>query len=101
MLGSSISSMGAHSIWMDVNANNIANVNTDKFKSVDARLEEGQKENPKAFLKEGYENPTGRSSTDLAKELTDQIPIEKGYGINAKVIKAKDEALGTLLDMIA
>ncbi len=99
MFSSSISSMNAHSTWMDVNANNIANVNTDKFKSVDTKLEEGQKDNPKAILREGAENPTGKSGTDLTKELTDQIPIEKGFGLNASVIKTKDELLGTLMDI--
>ncbi len=99
MFSSSISSMGAHSIWMDVNANNIANVNTDKFKSVDTKLQEDMSGAPKAFLREGLENPSGKSATELSKELTDQIPVEKGYGVNAKVIKAQDEMLGTLLDM--
>ena len=99
MFGSSISSMNAHSTWMDVNANNVANVNTDKFKSVDTKLEEGQKNNPKAVLRENSENQSGKSGTDLAKELTDKIPIEKGFGVNAKVVKTKDEMLGTLMDM--
>jgi len=99
MFGSSISSMNAHSTWMDVNANNVANVNTDKFKSVDTKLEEGQKNNPKVVLREGAENPTGRSGTDLTKEITDQIPIEKGFGVNASVVRTKDEMLGTLMDM--
>lgn len=91
--------MNAHSTWMDVNANNVANVNTDKFKSVDTKLEEGQENNPKAVLRENSENQSGKSGTDLAKELTDQIPIEKGFGVNASVVKTKDEMLGTLMDM--
>ncbi len=99
MFGSTISSMNAHSKWMDVNANNVANANTDKFKSVDTKLEEGQQNNPTAVLREGAENPTGKSGTDLAKELTDQIPVEKGFGVNATVVKTKDEMLGTLMDM--
>jgi flagellar hook protein FlgE len=84
---------------MDVNANNVANVNSDKFKSVDTKLEEAAKESPRAVLREGIENPTGKSGTDLTKELTDQIPIEKGFGVNTTVVKTKDEMLGTLMDM--
>lgn len=111
MFGSSISSMKAHSTWMDVNANNVANVNTDKFKSVDTKIENEGNENPKEKLREndvakrnsgaerGQRNATDRSNTDLAKELTDQIPIEKGFGVNAKVVKTKDEMLGTLMDI--
>ncbi|MCI4399174.1 MAG: hypothetical protein JHC37_01300 [Campylobacteraceae bacterium] len=100
MFGSSISSMKAHSTWMDVNANNVANVNSDKFKSVDTKLQEGQENNPKAVLRENERVAAeNRSNTDLAKELTDQIPIEKGFGVNAKVVKTKDEMLGTLMDI--
>jgi flagellar hook protein FlgE len=112
MFGSTISSMNAHSTWMGVNANNVANVNSDKFKSVDTKLEEGQKNNPKAVLRESdvaqrnsgaqrgqRETVEDRSNTDLAKELTEQIPIEKGFGVNATVVKTKDEMLGTLMDI--
>jgi flagellar hook protein FlgE len=85
---------------MDVNANNVANVNSDKFKSTDTKLEEGQKNNPKAVLRESErETVEDRSNTDLAKELTEQIPIEKGFGVNATVVKTKDEMLGTLMDI--
>lgn len=100
MFGSTISSMNAHSTWMDVNANNVANVNSDKFKSVDTKLEEGQKNNPKAVLRESErETVEDRSNTDLTKELTEQIPIEKGFGVNATVVKTEDEMLGTLMDI--
>lgn len=100
MFGSSISSMNGHSTWMDVNANNVANVNSDKFKSIDTKLEEGQESNPKAILRESdRESVDDRSNTDLAKELTDQIAIEKGFGVNATVVKTKDEMLGTLMDI--
>lgn len=100
MFGSSISSMNAHSTWMDVNANNVANVNSDKFKSIDTKLEEGQENNPKAVLRENERKAAeDRSNTDLAKELTEQIPIEKGFGVNAAVVRTKDEMLGTLMDI--
>ncbi len=99
MFGSSISSMNAHSTWMDVNANNVANVNSDKFKSIDTKIENEGNENPKAELRENKRNAGDRSNTDLAKEMTDQIPIEKGFGVNAKVVKTKDEMLGTLMDI--
>lgn len=100
MFGSSISSMNTHSTWMDVNANNVANINSDKFKSVDTKLEEGRENNPKVVLRENERVAAeDRSNTDLAKELTDQIPIEKGFGVNATVIKTKDEMLGVVMDI--
>lgn len=100
MIGSSISSMNAHSIWMDVNANNVANVNSDKFKSIDTKIEEGQNGNPKAVLRENERmSAENRSNTDLTKELTDQVSIENGFGVNASVVRTKDEMLGTLMDL--
>ncbi len=100
MFGSSIASMGAHSTWMDVNANNVANVNTDKFKSVDTKLEDKVGEEPSVVLRENEsKSAEDRSNTDLAKELTDQVPIEKGFAVNGTVIRTKDEMLGTLMDM--
>ncbi len=100
MFGSTISSMNAHSTWMDVNANNVANVNSDKFKSIDTKLEADGQNNPQAVLRENESAVAeDRSNTDLAKELTDQIPIEKGFGVNVSVIKTKDEMLGTLMDI--
>lgn len=100
MFGSSIASVRAHSTWMDVNANNVANVNTDKFKSVDTRLENNGNENPTPVLRENEsKSAEDRSNTDLAKELTDQIPIEKGLAVNVKAIKTQDEMLGTLMDI--
>ncbi|MBN2896360.1 MAG: hypothetical protein JXK05_10790 [Campylobacterales bacterium] len=38
------------------------------------------------------------SQTDLSKELTDQMMIEKSVQSNASVIKTADEMLGSLLD---
>ena len=40
-----------------------------------------------------------RSNTDLAKELTDQILIEKGSAVNVKAINTQNEMLGTLMDI--
>lgn len=100
MLGSNIASVGAHFTWMDVNANNVANVNTDKFKSVDTRLDNKGNENPTPVLRENESKAAkDRSNTDLAKELTDQIPIEKGSAVNVKAINTQNEMLGTLMDI--
>ncbi len=37
--------------------------------------------------------------TDLAKEMSDQIIIEKSVALNAETIKTADAMLGTLLDI--
>lgn len=40
------------------------------------------------------------SNVDLAKEITDTIPIQNGYEANLTVIKTRDEMLGTILDIL-
>ena len=57
----------------------------------------------KAFLNAierwAKEKNTEKSSTDLAKELTDHIPIEKSVAVNVKAIRTQDEMYGTLLNI--
>jgi flagellar hook protein FlgE len=87
------SSMVAHQDWMNSNANNVANVNTDGFNSTQTTIQ-----NPA----EGSVQATGSTSesgTDLARELTEQIPIEKAHGANAQAVKAYDEMIGSLIDL--
>lgn len=40
------------------------------------------------------------SNVDIAKEITDTIPLQRGYEANLTVIKTKDEMLGSLLDIL-
>jgi flagellar hook protein FlgE len=40
------------------------------------------------------------SNVDMAKEITDTIPLQRGYEANLTVIKTKDEMLGSLLDIL-
>ena len=84
-------SMMAHNTLMSVNANNIANVNSDNFTATDAKIENNLEVNLR-----DTEKPT-----DLTKELTDQIAIEDGFKSQAPVIKTEDEMLGTLLNLKA
>lgn len=98
MFSSNISSIGSHQIWMDVNAHNTANVNTDGFDSSDTRITEDGLSMPTPNVRKEEKN-TEKSSTDLAKELTDHIPIEKSVGVNVKAIRTQNEMYGTLLNI--
>ncbi len=40
------------------------------------------------------------SNVDPAKEITDTIPLQNGYEANLKVIKTRDDMLGTILDIL-
>lgn len=69
MISSNVSSLMSNQTYMNNSAHNVANVNTEK------------------------------SQTNLVKELTDQITIEKVAESNAKTIRTQDEMLGSLLDI--
>jgi flagellar hook protein FlgE len=88
---SNLNSMLAHQRLMDINANNIANVNTKNFKAVDAKIVD----------KLEISTNTSNKGTNLTKELTDQIIIEKGYKAQAPAIKTQDEMTKTLLNIKA
>jgi len=84
-------SMQSHQILMDINANNIANVNTEDFTADEGRIGNNLE----------VSSVDTNSSVDLTKELTDQIIIEDGFTAQVPVIKTEDEMMGTLLDMKA
>ncbi len=76
---------------MNVNANNIANVNTQNFKADDAKIENNLEVNVK----------TTKNSVNLSKELTQQNVIEYGFKAQIPAIKTQDEMTKTLLDIKA
>jgi len=88
-----VSSMIAHQDWMANSANNVANVNTDSFSSTQTTIQ-----NPSEGSVQAVSSQTD-SSTNLAREFTEQISIEKGHGANAQAVKAYDEMLGSLIDL--
>ncbi|NPA11071.1 MAG: flagellar biosynthesis protein FlgE [Epsilonproteobacteria bacterium] len=84
-------SMMAHQTLMDINANNVANVNTQDFQASDGRIGNNLEVNA----------ATSEFGTNLTKELTDQIVIEDGFKAQAPAIKTQDEMTQTLLDIKA
>ena len=84
-----VNSMQAHQAWMNQNANNVANVNTESFEANRTVIEETLVPVSKS---------TGKA-TELVKEMTDQIVISGGFDAQASVVRTHDEMLGTLLDM--
>lgn len=88
-----VNSMMAHNNWMSSNSNNVANVNTEGFNSTNTTINSAQEGSVVANFS------AGDSSTDLSKELTEQIPIEKSTEANAQAVKTQDEMIGSLLDL--
>ena len=85
----SISSM---SNWMNSSANNVANLNTQDYNATRTTMSNSGNAVVANSIKTG--NPT-----DLAKEVTDQIVIEKSVDANAQAIKTHDKMIGSLLDL--
>ena len=109
-----LSALRALDIKMDVNAHNIANVNTDGFKrSRTHMLEEVQggirvtiEPMNEPGLVYGTNEKTGQelelesSNVNLAHELVDQMVIRYAFEANVLSIKTADKMQQTLLDLI-
>jgi len=91
MINTNVNSLLAHQTLMDINANNVANVNTEDFKATDAKIVD----------KLEISASLGDTGTNLTKELTDQIVIEDGFKAQIPAIKTQDEMTKTLLDIKA
>lgn len=99
MISSNVSSLMSNQVYMNNNAQNVANVNTDKYVPRETTISETQNGSTKANTTQADSNGSERSQTDLAKEITDQISIEKIAASNVQAIRTQDEMLGSLLDM--
>jgi flagellar hook protein FlgE len=99
MISSNVSSIASHQTWMNNNAHNVANVNTDKFVPQDTKISETENGATKANTMSASSNGSEKSQTNLAKELTDQVSIEKATQSNVQAIRTQDEMYGSLLDI--
>ena len=97
-ISNNVSSLQANQIFMNANANNIANVNTDGFIPTDTRMV-GDKNSVRAERRLADDNGSQRSQTDLAKEIPDQIVIGGVTEANVAAIKTQNEMFGSLLDI--
>ncbi|WP_263833112.1 flagellar basal body rod C-terminal domain-containing protein [Sulfurospirillum oryzae] len=86
--------MMAMSNWMNNSANNVANVNTDKYSATQTTITNQNN----SVVAQSSKSANG---TDLATEFTDQITLDKSFEANATTIKTQNEMLGSLLDMKA
>lgn len=99
MISSNVSSIISNQTYMNNDANNVANVNTDRYVPRDTTISETQNGGTKANTSLATDNGSQRSQTDLSKELTDQITIENVSKSNVQSIRTQNEMLGSLLDI--
>jgi len=86
--------MTAMTDWMNNSAQNVANVNTNNYKSTQTTISD----QGSAVVAKSSKTENG---TDLATEFTDQIAIDKSLEANVDTIKTQNEMLGSLIDMKA
>lgn len=86
------SAMMSMTAWMNNSANNVANVNTSDYGAIQTTIDN----NGVGVVAQSSKT---ESRTDLAKEMTDQISIEKSVEANAEAIKTQDKMIGSLLDL--
>ena len=94
-----VSSLLAHQGFANANANNVANVNTEGFVPTRTTLSDSSGSVQASFQKTDN-NGSSLSQTDLNTEITDQVVLQNGHEVQATAIKAQDEMIGSLLDIL-
>jgi flagellar basal-body rod protein FlgC len=112
VLNTTLSALDAYGKKLDVTANNIANVNTDGFKKSRATFQEADSSGVVVSISKvntpgspiPSEDGTGKSressNVDLAEEIVNLQTTKHGYQANLKTLKAEDEMLGSLFDIL-
>jgi flagellar hook protein FlgE len=111
-INAALSALQAYGKKMQVNANNVANMNTDGFKKSRVVLNEtppqgvrGQPEQVEDGAPVVYEQigqqlvAVEKSNVDLGEEIPDMMVNQMNYKANLKTLQTQDEMLGTLLDI--
>lgn len=114
----SISALNAYGIRQQVNANNVANVNTPGFKPSRVTMEEApnrqgvrvqdisrQEEDLRAQRQDQDQRETqgknAPSETDLVTEFTQMLENKNAYNANAQVIRVNDQMNGEIINKLA
>lgn len=107
-----LTALRAFDVKLDVNANNIANVNTNNFKKSRVNMQENVQGGLQVMIEQvktpgismGTNERTGEelesSNVDLAEEFVDQIITRYAFESNVITVKTADEMQQTLLDII-
>ena len=98
---SSVSGMKAAIERHDISAHDIANINTSGYEErVPHQVEKSPDGTEISHISRTPNPDKDISNTSLAVEATEQIQNKKALSANAKVIKAKDEMLGEVIDLL-
>ena len=108
-ISASLSGLSAFGNMLSNTADNVANVNTDGYKSTKATITEDPvglpqvtlttSDSPGATITEGGQTRE-TSNVDLAWELPQMIIAQSGYEANIKALSAQSHILKTTIDMM-
>lgn len=114
-LAAGVTGLTTNQFRVDTIGNNLANVNTNEFKSTAVLSSDrgyinniGQGTQIASTYKNAQPGPlmensmggmTEGSNTDPVVELTNMIGAQRAYGVNTATIKTTDEMTQTLLDL--
>ncbi len=96
LLGITTSTLRAYFTKQNVTANNVANMNTEDFKSSEAIMNEDK--NGGVYV---TTRKTGSSEVDLTKEMVDMMTTSEGLKANLKTLKTTDEMTKSIIDIKA
>lgn len=94
-----VSSIQAHQTVLNNSANNVANVNTERFVPNESTVTGGENGSVRANIESATDNGSTASQTDVSNEVTDQIVAERSVEANAEAIRTRDQMYGSLLDI--
>lgn len=116
-LNTALSGLAANQFRQNVTANNIANVNTDGFRSSTVQTADaayindiGQgtqvtgtyapnRPGPVAMNETGAGGARELSNTDMVREMSNMMSAQNAYGVNIAMARTVDEASKTLIDL--
>lgn len=106
-LSAGLSGMAANQQALDVQANNIANVDTNGFQPQQASFQEAAPAGTGVTLSAAGRSLSAASAssapsgTDLAGSAVNSMIYQAGFQLSAKVVQAADQRMGTIIDIKA
>ena len=112
IINTSLSAMQAATVQSDTSAHNIANVNTEGFKKLEARLSEGKDGGVVVSIGQSKEESAApdyqvlgnkaadRSNTNLTTETLNSMSAKRMLDVNIKAAQTTDEMARRVIDIL-
>jgi flagellar hook protein FlgE len=95
-INSSLSAVKAYGTMLNNTANNVANVNTEGYKTFETTMQE----NTGGGVSASTTRDSNTDRVDLSKEAVDLITAENGMKANIAVVRTASETQKSVIDML-